>query len=454
MAFGRLGGGGRREAELAELRARLAQVEQRLAEHDFSRSHAEDRLADVERTGDALATLAGTLDRIQATTALVAALPASPELVSVVMPTRDRAHLLPRALDSVRAQRHEAWELVAVDDGSTDETPALLAAAAREDPRIRVLRTEGGGSSAARNAALDALRGRYVAYLDDDNLMGPQWLRGIVWAFDRHPEAQVGYGVRVMDTPPVGPPWLEFQPWDRQRMQATCMIDQNVLTHHAGVPELRYDEHSDIGSDWDAAMRATEDRDPVMIPLLATIYGTDAGDRLSARPEAFRSWVAVQRAALRRRPLRVLGVDLASPPLSDDEAATAVRGWQAAGAEVGWCAEGRADPALGIPWHGDLGEAIRVFGPTVVAVHAARVVPAQLARLHRAGRAFLIVAPSDGDPGELARARAHPLCAGVWSPQSPAIDELLPGLDLVRARQCGVPDPEGVLAELGPQPLP
>lgn len=452
MRIGGRWGRSARAAELAELRARVERLEARAEVRDFTELHAEDRLADAERAGDALAEAVATVDRIAAATALVAALPPAKELVSVVMPTRNRAYLLPRAIASVQAQVHEAWELVVVDDGSSDETPALLADAAREDPRIRVVRAEGGGASAARNLGLDHVRGRYVAYLDDDNVMGPQWLRGVVWAFDRHPEAEVGYGARVIDAPSSGAPWIEFQPWDRQWMQVRCIIDQNVLAHRAGLPAMRYDVSVDLGSDWDAAIRATADRDPVMIPVVSAIYAMGSADRLSEAPDAFLHWVRVQRAALRRRPLRVLGVDLAAPPLSDAEAAQAAARWQRAGAIAAWCAEGRPAPASDVPWFARLDDAVRDFGPGVVALHAEKVVPAQLGRIARARTAFIVIAPAHSDMARLTAAHTHPLCAGVWGAPGPTLDELLPALDLVRARQLGARHPEDVLAQAAALP--
>lgn len=446
---------------LAELRARLEGIEQRIAQHDFSQAHDEQRIADAERAIDTLATVATMANRIAATTALVAALPPAGERVSVIMPTRNRAHVLPVALASVRAQSHEAWELVVVDDGSTDGTPELLAAAAREDDRIRVVRAEGGGASAARNIALGHVTGRFVAYLDDDNMMGPHWLRSVVWAFGRHPEATVAYGGRVMDKPAASPPWInlrpwdhhgasapwvDLEPWDRQVMQVRCLIDQNALAHHAGLPEVHYDVGIDAGSDWDVAIRATADRDPVLIPVVATIYGTEMDDRLSEAAGAVMEWVQVQRRALRMTPLRVLGVDLALPPLGQDEAAQAVREWKARGADVAWCVEGRSVENLGAPRWDNLRRAVAEFCPAMIAVHAAHIVPAQLARIERSGRPFAVVVPSGSDPAHIAPLRDHPLCVGIWEEPGPSIGDLLPALDLVRARAFGLPDPEGLLA--------
>ena len=92
-------------------------------------------------------------------------------LVTVIIPTRDRADLLPRAVASALGQTWTALEILIVDDGSVDDTAGVLAGF--DDPRIRVLRRHTpGGVSAARNEAVRAARGDYLALLDSDD----EWL--------------------------------------------------------------------------------------------------------------------------------------------------------------------------------------------------------------------------------------------------------------------------------------
>jgi len=112
----------------------------------------------------------------------------SAPLVSVILPVRNGMHTLPRALASMRTQTETRWELVAVDDGSTDETPALLAAAVREDARIRVLRQPPHGLVAALNAGLAAARGDLIARMDADDESHPDRLARQAAYLHAHPE--------------------------------------------------------------------------------------------------------------------------------------------------------------------------------------------------------------------------------------------------------------------------
>lgn len=96
--------------------------------------------------------------------------------VSVVVPTHDRADLLPRLLRSVLGQQDVDLELLVVDDGSRDHTAQVLSRCT--DPRLRVLRHEQArGVSHARNTGTGAARGRWVAWCDDDDVWAPAKLR-------------------------------------------------------------------------------------------------------------------------------------------------------------------------------------------------------------------------------------------------------------------------------------
>src|ERR1041384_7078965 len=100
----------------------------------------------------------------------------SDPLVSVVIPTFNRARYLREAIDSVLNQTYPYWELIIVDDGSTDETQSTLETLA--DARVHVLRRPHEGNVArARNVGLEQAQGRYVAFLDSDDRWMPSKLQ-------------------------------------------------------------------------------------------------------------------------------------------------------------------------------------------------------------------------------------------------------------------------------------
>jgi glycosyltransferase involved in cell wall biosynthesis len=198
------------------------------------------------------------------------------------------------------------WELVAVDDGSTDGTRALLAELAAEDDRIVVISQPHHGAGAARNAGLSAASGDIVCYLDDDNTMQPLWLKAVAWSFERHHGLELLYGARVKDSEASGErghdtlPHVNFDPFDRARLEAGNYIDLGVIAHRRDLPEARFDETLKALGDWDLLLRLTIDREPLALPVVAMIYSTSAPDRIT-RSGHQQQAAPIVRAKLMRR---------------------------------------------------------------------------------------------------------------------------------------------------------
>ena len=108
--------------------------------------------------------------------------------VSVIIPTYNRAGPVVRAVDSVLAQTFSDFELIVVDDGSTDNTAEALATC---QGRLTLICRPHGGVSAARNSGLAAARGELIALLDSDDYWRPEKLAAQVRFFDEHPEAVI-----------------------------------------------------------------------------------------------------------------------------------------------------------------------------------------------------------------------------------------------------------------------
>ncbi len=109
-------------------------------------------------------------------------------VISVLIPAYNRAWSLARAIDSVLRQSLHEFELIVVDDGSTDNTRAILEA---YGDSIRVLRQENAGVSAARNAGIRASSGEFVAFLDSDDEWLPEKLRIQYAFFENHPQVRI-----------------------------------------------------------------------------------------------------------------------------------------------------------------------------------------------------------------------------------------------------------------------
>jgi hypothetical protein len=313
-------GTGRAEGRVAGAKAAVAARLRRVAGVDDLADRAEALAAQVERLEAALARQRAANDRydgavahqgelerhlheirddvatahrhlqVRAVTDWIAgaSLRTSP-LVSIVLPMRNRAGLLPRAVSTVLEQSYPNWELLIVDDASTDETASVLAAL--DDPRIRTFAGEGRGVCAARNVALREVRGSLVAYLDDDNRMHPDWLRSVVWAFEQRPETEVLYGAFVIDDLRRAQrrgegdlPRLVLARYERAALERHNLTDIGAIAHRAGLPEGRFDEDLREMGDWDLFLRLTRDTIPLTLPAVACYYESHATDRLSAGP--------------------------------------------------------------------------------------------------------------------------------------------------------------------------
>jgi glycosyltransferase involved in cell wall biosynthesis len=112
-------------------------------------------------------------------------------LVSVVIPTYNRAAKVVEAIESVQTQTYPFWEIVVLDDGSTDSTGEQIAGRFGGDKRVRYAAQKNRGASAARNHAIRLAKGEIIAFLDSDDLYLPSFLERHIDVYRRHPEADI-----------------------------------------------------------------------------------------------------------------------------------------------------------------------------------------------------------------------------------------------------------------------
>jgi glycosyltransferase involved in cell wall biosynthesis len=191
-------------------------------------------------------------------------------LVSIVLPTRDRAALLPTAVASISAQTYDHWELWIVDDGSRDATASVVAGFLK-DPRIRLLQTGGKGVAAARNAAMKQATGRLFAYLDSDNSWQPEYLEIAASHLLEHDLDLVYSALKANDgwrTRYVG---ADF---DYADLSHRNFIDINVMVNRRELYDRRggCDEALRRMSDWDLVLRYAKDSRVGYAPFIGCAY--------------------------------------------------------------------------------------------------------------------------------------------------------------------------------------
>lgn len=187
--------------------------------------------------------------------------PENPVLVSVIIPTYNTAGYIASALNSVFAQTFKNFEIIVVNDGSPD-TPALEVALQPYRSRIRYISQENRGPSGARNTAIRTARGKYVAFLDSDDIWLPQHLAkqvealeknslGLIYANGVQLKGDIPVGVSFANTPQSLP--VDFDALLRER--STVSTSSAVASRQAILEVGLFDEHFKRCEDYDLWLR-------------------------------------------------------------------------------------------------------------------------------------------------------------------------------------------------------
>lgn len=181
--------------------------------------------------------------------------------VDVIIPAYNAAKNLPDAIESVLAQTFEDWQIWIVDDGSTDNTAEVVVPFLdRLGPKIRYIKQENRGVSAARNAAIMASTGKFLALLDADDVWLPCRLSESLKTLAEKPQAGLSYGlIRT-----IGPEGLFGDPWAGNLTHAEGRIAPYIYMREVELPSptitFRRRCIEEVGC-FDETLRVTEDRD-------------------------------------------------------------------------------------------------------------------------------------------------------------------------------------------------
>lgn len=232
----------------------------------------------------------------------------SPPLVSVVIPARNAEATIGQTIESVRRQTLADFELIVIDDGSTDGTSACARGVA--DPRIRVCGLPHQGLAASRNRGLERATGEFVSFIDADDLWTPDKLEKQVEALGRRPEAALAYswtafldaGGRYLfpkdATPFDGEVYL-----DLLRYCNFVASGSNLLVRRECASQLGgFDTSLAAAHDWDFCLRAAARWPFALVPKYQVLYRISETAMSANARQAEENCLVVCERAFRRAP--------------------------------------------------------------------------------------------------------------------------------------------------------
>lgn len=204
-------------------------------------------------------------------------------LVSVIMPVFNRETVVLDAINSVLNQTYDNWELIIVDDCSTDGTRKLLNDF--NNDKIKVIFHEvNSGSSSARNTALNEANGEIIMYLDSDNEWDSRYVETMVGAFMELPDADALYSAQLIYNNSEEPVAMRYASFNKSLLHNANYIDMNSFCHKRHIINSigKFDEDLIRLVDWDFILRISNNFKIYSVPvLLSKYYVTRADNRIT-----------------------------------------------------------------------------------------------------------------------------------------------------------------------------
>jgi glycosyltransferase involved in cell wall biosynthesis len=186
--------------------------------------------------------------------------------VSVMMPAKNTGRYIGQAIQSIIDQTYQNWELIIVDDKSSDNTREIAESFAAIDKRIKIFDGDGVGVAHTRNQIIDLSQGKYIMLQDSDDLSEPNRVRLLLNEAEKHEKSyicsnlfftdvnltKVGEGIKHPDNKGIRKSLNSF-------FNKEGLYPQTALAHRAIYLENKYREFLKITSDWDLVLRIKED---------------------------------------------------------------------------------------------------------------------------------------------------------------------------------------------------
>nr|WP_295607494.1 glycosyltransferase [uncultured Methanobrevibacter sp.] len=205
-------------------------------------------------------------------------------LISVVMPVYNRKDVVMNAIDSVLSQTYENFELIVVDDASTDGTTELLKEIDHDKVRV-IYHEKNKYASGARNTGLKESKGELIAYLDSDNLWDERYLEATVGAFLCLPDAGGIYSAQYrFETYDSNPFAVQFSALNKSLLHNHNFVDMNCFAHRKSVCNKidGFDETIKGADDWDLILKISNEYKIYSVPfLLSNCYVGVVENRVS-----------------------------------------------------------------------------------------------------------------------------------------------------------------------------
>jgi O-antigen biosynthesis protein len=219
------------------------------------------------------------------------------ELVTIIMPAYNREETIKAAILSVLAQTYPHFELIVIDDGSSDDTADAVKSF--DDERVRLIAGPGrSGVSEARNIGLRAAKGELIAYLDSDNTWQPEYLTAMVAALHQSSYAQAAYSGQYLYRSNHPEPFaIRFGSFNKGLLENRNYIDLNCFMHSKLVFEKTgmFDTRLKRFVDWDLILKISSEFKIISVPVLLSNYFFELAENAITNDNSLNGYIDIVR---------------------------------------------------------------------------------------------------------------------------------------------------------------